>query len=251
MPRSTPRFCLVTAGLAAGLLAIACSGVRVGQPTSASGPLGKPDFTVTSKDFVKEHDDNPQTAINKYKDKVVEMTGKIMAISYDGDGKPEFYLEGARPQAAGGLWASCLMTDKYPWAKANSGQTVTVKGRGHAGFPRKLVDCEIVNVTGDPAPHMTADEFAKRADNPKKDGISEFVVSGEILDKRDPVNSTSIYLKCQDNKKNVQIHFLPDDYKRLNVANWKPGQKIEVIGTDSTNPGWPWLVNCLPMAEPK
>ena len=55
----------------------------------------------------------------------------------------------------------------------------------------------------------------------------------------------SLQLKTKDGK-GVLIHFTPEDHKRLNVASWKPGQKIEVLGADSSNPNMPWLVNCLP-----
>jgi hypothetical protein len=251
MLRLTQRFALAAAGLMAGLLTIACSGLRIGPPTPVSGPLGKPDFTLTSKEYVQEFDDNLMAATDKYKNKVVEITGTLMAFGYEADGKPFFALEGPRPQP-GGLWAGCQMSDKYPWTKASTGQTVTIKGRGHPVF-RSLVDCEVVTVKGDPAPRLTADEYAKRADDPKlfKNGPKCLIVSGEILDKRDQVNPTSIYLKCQDDKKKVHIHFSPKDYQRLNVANWKAGQKIEVIGNDSTNPGYPWLVDCVPMSDPK
>jgi hypothetical protein len=254
---TTSRLAIVAAVIGAGLLAVACSGsIKNGPPQASSGPMGKPDFTLSSKEYDKAYNDNMPAALDKYGNKVVEVTGKVMTLFYDeGDGKPCLYLEGEKPQNAGGTWVHCEMADKYPWTKVNAGQTLTVKGRGHPSFARQVVNCEIVKVEGDPAPRLTADEFAKRAADPKlqelqKKGPNQFVVSGEIDRHDGVVNKTGLYLKTKDGK-GVLIHFSPADHKRLNVASWKPGQKIEVIGGDSSNPGMPWLVNCLPMSDPK
>jgi hypothetical protein len=257
MLRKASRLCVVAAVLGAGLLAAACSGrIKNGPPQAPSGPVGKPDFTLSSKEFDKEFTDNVSSALNKYKDKVVELNGKVMAPLYDeGDGKPSLYLEGAKPQNEGGTWVLCQMADKYPWAKVNGGQTLTVKGKAHPAFARQLVNCEIIKVEGEPARRMTAEEFARRAADPKlqeeqKKGPKQFVVSGEIDRHDGQAFKTGLYLKTQTGK-GVLIQFKEADYRRLKVADWKPGQKIEVLGGDSSNPGNPWLVNCLPMSDPK
>src|SRR4051794_1737736 len=136
MLRPATRAPLAAGLILAGLLAAACSG-RIGPPTGGGGPLGKTDHTVTSAAFVSEFKNNGGAAQLKYGGKVIEMTGKVVAVGYDSDGKPQLSFEGHVP---GGLeWASCTMKDRFPWTKATPGQTVTVKGRGdRIGIPRLL-----------------------------------------------------------------------------------------------------------------
>jgi hypothetical protein len=244
MFRPTARLTLAVTVLVAGL--IACSGGF--RPPAR--PVGKTDFTVTSATFVTQFKKNPGTAHNRYRDKVVELTGKLVAIGNNREGQPEFWLEG--PDPAGLDRANCRMATSLPWSKANPGQTVTVKGRADPTIPvARLLDCEIVTVAGDPAPRLTADEFARRTTDPelrKKQGEQRYlVVSGEI--DRIDASKSGLFLKTQTGK--ALIHFSPEEYRRLGVASWQPGQRIEVIGMDSSNAGLGWLVNCLPMDEPK
>jgi hypothetical protein len=241
--------------LVAGLLAIVLIGIGCGggfQP--ASPPLGQTAYTLTSAAFVSEFKANAGAAHGKYGNQVIELTGKLVAIGNDREGQPHFYLEGPDPN--GLERASCRMTLSRPWGKAGPGQTVTVKGRGDPAAPvARLVDCEILTVTGDPVPRLSADQFARWTKDPelvKKRGTQRyFVVSGEI--DRIDASKSGLFLKVKDEKAKALIHFSPEEYRRLGVASWQPGQKIEVIGTDSTNPstGWGWLVNCLPMDDPK
>ncbi len=148
------------------------------------------------------------------------------------------------------------MKERFPWARGHA-RTDRNGSRGGAITPSSCpgsVDCEILSVAGDPVPRSSADEFAKRTSDPellKKDRTKYryLIVSGEI-DRIDPTNSGP-FLEGRT-KPGCLIHFTPEDYKRLNVASWKPGQHIEVIGGDSSNLGaYGWLVNSLLMDEPK
>jgi hypothetical protein len=242
---------LIVAVFAVLLLGLACSG-RLAPPVRP--PMGQTDFTLSSAAFVTEFTRDTNAAHIKYADKVIELTGKVETINNDVTGQPHFMLEGPDPNKLDrGI---CQMKERFPWARATPGQTVTVKGRcDRTVLVPRLVDCEILSVAGDPLPRLTADEFAKRTSEPellKKDRTKYhyLIVSGEI-DRIDPTNS-GLFLKTQTKKSGALIHFSPEDYKRLNVANWQPGQHIEVIGGDSSNPGaHGWLVNCLLMDDPK
>ncbi len=242
------RLVLIAPGIAILLLGLACGG-RLAPPAR---PVGQTEFKLTSAEFVTEFTRDVNGAHLKYGDKVIELTGTLETIQNDVSGHPHFNLEGPDPNKLDrGI---CQMKEQLPWARATPGQTVTVKGRcDHTVLVPRLVDCEILSVAGDPVPQLTADEFAKRTSDPellKKDRTKYryLIVSGEI-DRIDPSNS-GLFLKAQ--KPGCLIHFTPEDYKRLNVASWKPGQHLEVIGGDSSNPrAYGWLVNCLLMDDPK
>jgi hypothetical protein len=249
MPRLTRRSSLV-ATLVVVLGGTGCN-IRVGPPVR---PLGNTEYTLTSAAFVAEYKANMSAAINKYGDRVVELTGKLGTIG-DRDAKPVFFLEGPDPKGLDR--AICMMTDRFPWARANPGQTVTLKGRGTRKYlvPR-LENCEIVSVRGDPLPHLTADEFAQRTNDPdlKKRRPGDYtycIVRGEV--ERYNSSLAGIILKTKTPKPGALIHFTPDDAERLGVKSWKPGTQIEVIGGDSTNPkaSYAWLVNAILMADPK
>jgi hypothetical protein len=249
MLRPPSRLSLAAAILAAIL--IACSG-RV-QPPSPQ-PMGATDFRLTSAEFVAEYNANQATFQNKYRDKVVELTGKLASVGNDKDGQGFFYLIGPEPAKIDK--AVCHMDGALPWRKATPGQTVTLKGRGSAFLVPRLDNCEVLDVKGPPAPRLSADEFAARAFDKelmkRKDRPRYLVVHGTIEKLAGRPNTTGLFLVTQNKDRKVLIHFSPREFERLNVASWKPGQRIEVIGGDSTNPGgWGWLVECLLMDDPK
>jgi hypothetical protein len=229
-------------------LLCACGGVTF-------TPGGTTQFSLSSGAFVAEFQADAGAASHKYANKVVELTGKLSTVGYDREGKPLFYLDGPDPKKL--ERAACTMADRFPWQKATPGQTVTLKGKGPSfGLTARLVDCAVLEVKGDPAPRLTADEFAEQGTaksipfRPENE-FRHLIVSGEI-DRIDPGNS-GLFLKTKAKEPGALIHFSPEEYKRLGVASWAPGQKVEVIGMDSSNRGakWAWLVNSLPMDDPK
>jgi hypothetical protein len=249
MVRQFCRLCPTFAVLGAALLGAGCGGG--GSPKDGATDPGKPAFSLTSGDFFAEFEKNNSDAHAKYKDKTVELTGKLVAISNDPkSGKAQFWLEG--PDPAKNAWPLCTMTERYPWKNATPGQTVKVKGKGHpAPVGAQLVDCVVVEATGDRAPELTADALAKEqaaGTAAKKYENKYLIVSGEI-DKLD-VNS-GVFFKTDAKGPKVVAHFGPEEFKK--ISSWKPGQKIEVIGLSTIVPGASQItvMNCQPMDDPK
>src|SRR5262249_40430411 len=140
--------------------------------------------SLTSRAFVAEFEADPGAASHKYANKVAELTGRLSTIGHDREGKPLFYLDG--PDPAKPERAACTTADRFPWQKATPGQTVTLKGKGPSfGLTARLVDCQVLEVKGDPVPRLTADEFAEQGTaksirfGPENE-FKHLIVSGEI-----------------------------------------------------------------------
>jgi tRNA_anti-like len=214
--------------------------------------LGKPDFTLSSADYVAEFKKDGKAAHAKYKDKVVELTGKIVSVGMHPEGGGLLTLEGPDPKKFD--WAQCITTDPRPWKKATPGQTVKVKGKGHPWFPGpNLLEGVVESVSGDAAPRLTADELAKEyaADIEaagKKYDSKWIVLSGEI-DKND--GKSAIVFKTKEKEPRVEARFMPDDFKR--IQKWKAGDKVSVVGQYLLNNGKEsvQLISCLPMDDSK
>ena len=211
-----------------------------------------PAFTMTSEAFFNDFMNSPGGS-DKYRNQVVELTGKLGAIgnSYDQTGPAVFSLEGPPGKSDR---VSCFVAERFPWREASPGQTVKLKGKGN---PRllvpSLVDCVVMEVTGDPATRLTADELCKQ----QTDGVAAekyrgkyLIVSGEI-ETVDFDKIGGLIFKTDGKTPKVHALFKEEDKKRY--ASWKPGQKVELIGLSSINPGAPiiQIVLCLPMDDPK
>jgi hypothetical protein len=167
-------------GALLGALPLGCGPVG---PGPAGPSLGKPDFTLTAKEFREEWDKDKQAVNAKYKDKVLEVTGTVIGLHVASDGKSTLVLEG-EPKSVKNVF--CYPTDPKPWNKVTPGQTAKVKGK-LPPFPNDaaLIDCTIGEVTGDPSPTVSAADLAREFaadDNAarQKYGSKYLIVTGEV-----------------------------------------------------------------------
>jgi hypothetical protein len=239
----------LSATVCVALLSAGCGGGGSG-PKDGPVEAGKPAFSLSSGDFFADYQKNMTDARKKYSGKVVELTGKLVAISNDPQkGKAQFWLEG--PDPAKNSWALCMMTERYPWKNANPRQTVKIKGKGSEIGAPELTECVLVEVSGDPAPRLTAEQLAREQTEgtaAKKYQKKYLVITGEI-EKFDDINSALVFKT--EGKTKVSAHFNPDERKRIN--SWKPGQKVELIGLSNIIEGSPsvMIANSLPMDDAK
>ena len=120
-------------------------------------PLGKPDFTLTAQAFAEEYGKNRDGFMSKYQGKIIEVNGIVQGASHDIARRAFIFLEAdGHPFAV-----SCYTLDSHPWQKVMPGQTAKLKGVMTDPGRAHLKSCEIVEVSGQPRPPMTADEVAK------------------------------------------------------------------------------------------
>jgi hypothetical protein len=118
----------------------------------------KPDFTLTSKEFSEEKENNREAFREKFDEKIVELTGVVKEINR-GDKDAWLYLEGAAGELRGVV---CTMVEKEPWLKALPGQTVKLKGITPENPGDVVLDaCSILDVSGPAPPSFTVDELKK------------------------------------------------------------------------------------------
>ncbi|MCH7727869.1 MAG: WD40 repeat domain-containing protein [Planctomycetes bacterium] len=183
-------------------------------------------FKVTAKEFGAEFKKDHDAALAKYKGSVVEITGLVKDVGQHISGEHQLILEHVPFHDV-----YCFMKEKYPWNKGSPGQTVKLKGRPSAGG--RLMDCVIIEATGDPCPALTADELGKEfatssAATKKKYDRKYMILSGEIAKVGRDGTAHVIYLK-NSTKFGVTVTFHPFVRKKQTQA-LKVGQSIKVIG---------------------
>jgi ABC-type amino acid transport substrate-binding protein len=114
--------------LAAIVLALAGVGVGVfmfNKKVPSTADL-KPDFTATATDFYNEFDTDEKVAFNKYKDKVVQLSGKVQAVNAAAEGRVDVILA---DDAIAGTLSFSLEPDQTAKGKAlKEGDAITLKG---------------------------------------------------------------------------------------------------------------------------
>jgi tRNA_anti-like len=191
--------------------------------------LGKPDFSLTAKDFYQEFKADKESAAAKYAGKVVELKGLMDDVGRNATGS---YVTLEVP--VGTLnYVQCFTSSKRPWNKATPGQTVTVRGI----YPPMrslafLFDCQIVAATGGGASRFSAAELVREFETDpeaEKFDIRRFVVvRGEVvrLDKRE-LGRTEVQLKASA-RTHVVCTFA--HWEGSDLKDVKPGQEMEALG---------------------
>jgi hypothetical protein len=190
-----------------------------------------PDLTLTADELGKEQNKDEKATQEKYKGKVIELTGIVTGISRDIALEPFIDLK-----VSGEIVQLLLYpTEPRPWDKALPRQRVklNVMYLVEPGRVTRLLGGPFLEVTGVPNPTVTAEELAKAyaADAEKADQkygwvtARGLILTGEIAkvegDKQGlPVvflkTGTSLSLRCR-----------PDEESARGLA---PGMKIKCIG---------------------
>jgi hypothetical protein len=194
----------------------------------------KPDFSLTSSQFDAEFKKGG-AGPEKYKSKIVELTGPVTGagnapVNSEGGEKlrPSLTLQGEEVTDLIG----CVTVDPQPWTKAAPGQTVKLRGecRGNA----QLLDCEILEVTGQAPPIMSAEELVKETARDldaakKKYGGKYLQLSGEILQVTSAKGGGArVWFKASVTKPRLFV-VLGKDQKPL-IDTLKAGQQFKFLG---------------------
>lgn len=119
-------------------------------------PRAKPDFTLTSKEFVEQFKKDKAAAEAKYHDKVLAITGPLKGLFVKSGYECVFRLDEV---LVGGV--QCSMKNKTAWLQAAPGQTVTILARWRKDTRYDLHDCILLEAAGDPPPTITAEALGR------------------------------------------------------------------------------------------
>lgn len=239
------RFSYATLLLAALFVAAGC-GTRTTE--EIKGPTGQdkagnpkdpdltsvaPKFTMTAVEFGEEYKKDKKAADEKFKNEVIELSGKVVLFGRNIGGQSYLSLE--FPKEITGIMV--FPTEKEPWAKVSPGQQIKVKGKyPEFSISPSLLHCVLTEVGNNPAPALTADQLAKEftADKEatkKKYDDQWLIIEGEMIDTGTSKSGT-LMLRMKGTDKMAVECFFPPDFKD-DVAKLKAGQKVKVIGKGS------------------
>jgi hypothetical protein len=199
------------------------------SPSNQQKPLkpadiaeGQPDFVLTAEEFAKEWETSPKAAWEKYKGRIVELSGVVHSVWYG--------LITLDSGADHRETVSCFTVDKEPFASVSGGQTVKIKGT----CVPQLGQCQfhgcVIMQTG-PAVVLvvkSADlgkEFDTDAEVAEKKYVKKYlIVSG-------PVEETSEkdgWFDLAGAGVRIRCGYAPIDAHRF--ASAKKGQTVKVYG---------------------
>jgi hypothetical protein len=195
----------ISAGLSAAaavLLLIGCGGggdkkdTGGGTGDGKNGPgkkeVGKPDITTTAEQLAKEFLADQKAAEAKYKDKVIEISGPVTQLIFEGD-KAVVNLKGAKKDEKDipGVSFNCALQGGYRDAGARLGkdQKVQVVGKYHMTFASvvQLYDCTIKELEPSKTLQVTAEALAEEFQKDAKAAHEKYkdqwvLITGEVLD---------------------------------------------------------------------
>jgi hypothetical protein len=192
-----------------------------------------------SADAVVEEFKKDQKAFNaKYKDAVLELSGKVRSCQNDPLGRGGIIWLESHGSALG---VRCMMVEKEPWAKVSPGSEVKVKGKWLADTSEEILyGCVFVELGRNPAVSLTAEDLAKAYAADKKKAKEKYhdqwlIVEGEVVEVGPDARRFDRVVVKGDGKIAVDCYFPPvkhdNRYKQL-----KPGEKIRLVGRASVHP---------------
>ena len=205
------------------------------RPPAEDLSKAEPAFTLTAEQFYKEYEDDRAATQQKYKNKVIELSGTVQTMGHNAQDDTYLMLK-TRNEFAGVL---CVAADESPWNKVIPGQKVKIKGKfPEMAFSAALVACVVTEVEKSPVITLTADQLAKeyKADRPaaeKKYQDKYLILTGELADRQfNSAGAVSIQLKTEGPVK-VTCSFTAFDKSR--VKQLKIGQKVTLVGQYTLN----------------
>src|SRR5262249_47468777 len=95
------------------------------KPAAEDISKGEPAFEVNADEFYKEYQADKNAAAEKYKGKVIELSGAVDGVGRNISGDSYVTLK-VEKQLIG---VTCVTVDEQPWARVVPGQKVKIKGK--------------------------------------------------------------------------------------------------------------------------
>jgi hypothetical protein len=202
-----------------------CSGKKDAEHQGGDDTSGKP-ISATPADFEAAFKKDAAAARDRYRGRVVEITGLVTHAGIGPDGKHYLTL---------GQNTGCMTPEGAPWTKAAPGQTVKVRGKSpeKSIYPH-LMDCEIVEVSGPMPPSFTPEQFAKECTTDLKAARAKYKdkfvqISGEIVEvKFNDIKQSVVTFKTPTPTPRIRIAFSP--YQEPLIKPLKKGQEFKAFG---------------------
>jgi hypothetical protein len=130
---------LIALGRAGGGKGTESSAASTASETSQASEQAKPEVSVTASDYYDEYESNEVAADNKYKGKLLQITGRVSGVRKT-LGSVYIDLESSNPY----LFVACEMSDESAAASVSKGSQVTIigSGAGKVVYPQ-LEDCQL------------------------------------------------------------------------------------------------------------
>jgi hypothetical protein len=207
-------------------------GAAADPKKEAAAPLGKPDVTMDAVAWHAEFKKDNKAAKQKYKGKVVELTGTVRDLTDDPYGNVGYiYLE-----VKGDILGVRVATkDKKPWLTVAQGSQIKVKGKEpEAGLPADLFEAEIVDAGPNPA-MLSAEQLAKEYTADRKATAAKYNekrvnVEGEVVEKGKS-QYCDVQLKLKGAGEITISCCFGGAANTQGLGAAKPGQKLKVFGT--------------------
>lgn len=194
-----------------------------------------PAFKLTAEDFHKEYEADKNAAAQKYKGKVIELSGEVQTVKRIDADRSMLLLKVEKSF----FGVQCVTTEEQPWAKVAPGQQIKIKGKWpEFSAGAAIIDCVFVETGEYAAIRISAADLAKEyaADGEaavKKYDKKYLVITGEVVSKEfNSVGAGAVVLKT-GNKVKVECSFTADE--KDVVKAFKVGQSIKVVGQFTLN----------------
>jgi uncharacterized protein (TIGR03066 family) len=218
------------------------------------GTLPAADFKLTAGEYAKEFKDNDKEAKEKYKGKIVELSGTIVLTLGPALGVPKSSLtiKTKDPKDPFGPDVMCLSNDPEFFSRAGLDQTVRIKGKV-GQFGSMLESSELVERGPDTRIAVAAESLAKDFTTDEEKASKKYtdktlVVSGIIAAIKPVVGLKIKYVELKGDGKTT-IECLYNDPQL--VEKYKVGDAVKVYGAGPTisEKGMFRLTNCFPLSS--
>jgi hypothetical protein len=148
------------------VIPLLCLGIVLFFRTSDEGAVElrqKPQVRTSASALYQEYDNDRQAADQKYRDKVLQVSGAVMRVEQDNSGQIAVILQGAQSRFSG-IECQVNPTQTQEVQQLRAGQQIIVKGYG-AGktIHVRLKGCLLVHSAHISSRYMNATRLAKHA----------------------------------------------------------------------------------------
>ncbi len=201
----------------------------VTPPNTDALPADAPVVSKTAVEFHEECQKDKDAALDKYKKSVIELTGKVNAVTPDGKkpGRCKVYLDGK---------IACYPAELDAYGKVQDGATIKIKGViGKDDFGTIVLQkCVFVDVGANPPSVVTAEQLVNEFASDEKAAFAKYagkfaVLTGEVVSKtKGKRNEVLVRLKgSEKGSLDVEFNSFQNDY----FDPIQPGQKVKLLVT--------------------